>query len=107
MRQRKRDSSFLFIAAIAALGGTLAIVLSIGLPIWSRLHGASVTPAFSLFAGWGVAAMLGAYASLRTYFVSEDPSGPPRGGARLTLVPKAEAVQAPLPTTAPSHKQAA
>lgn len=93
MRSPKRDSSFLFIAGIAALGGTLAIVLSIGMPIWSRLHGSDVSPAFSLFAGWGVAALGGAYASLRTYFVSDPRPPAPRGGARLTVVQNTDAVR--------------
>jgi hypothetical protein len=86
MRPKERDPSFLFTAGLAATGGLLAIAFSVGFPLWARMHGERVWPACSLFAGWGVAALAGAYASLRTYFDSGDPARPPRGGVRIALV---------------------
>ncbi len=97
MRPRQRDPAFLNMAAIAGLGGILAIVFSIGFPIWIRLHGGPWNPAFSLFSAWGVAALGGAYACIRTYLISDDPQPPPRGGARLTLLKTTDA--RPLPKT--------
>jgi hypothetical protein len=86
VRPRQRDTAFLRIAALAAAGGVSAIVFSIGLPIWQHAHGHPYTPVFSLFAGWGVAALLGAYACLRTYFLSDTPPRGPGGGVALALV---------------------
>jgi hypothetical protein len=74
------------IAILAAAGGVSAIGFSIGLPIWQHLHGQPYTPVFSLFAGWGIAALLGAYACLRTYFLSDSPPRGPGGGVALALV---------------------
>lgn len=82
---------FLRIAVIAALGGTLAVVLSIGFPLWARSRGSNVTPVFSLFAAWGFAALAGSYACIRTYLLSGDPKPPPRGGVRLTVTQSTDA----------------
>lgn len=86
MRPRRRDTAFLRIAVLAAAGGVSAIGFSIGLPLWQHAHGHPYSPVFSLFAGWGVAAMLGAYACLRTYFLSDTPPRGPGGGVALALV---------------------
>ena len=77
-------------AAVAAAGGILAIAFSIGFPIWAWRHGRPYTPAFSLFAAWGIAALAGAYACVRTYLISDDPHRPPRGGVRLELRRRSE-----------------
>ena len=85
-RPRKPDPAFLYMAIVAASGGALAIVFAIGVPIWAHLAGRPATPAFALFAAWGVAAFAGAYACFATYRISDDPRTPPRGGRRLSLV---------------------
>ena len=97
----KRDSSFLIIAVIAGSGGVLAIALSIGIPIWIALHGKPYNPAFSLFAGWGVAALGGCYGSLHTYFLSDTTQPrPPRGGIAVVDF-------TPIPTPVPAERRAA
>ena len=108
MTGRKRDSSFLVMAAIAGAGGVLAIGFSIGFPLWALLHGRPYAPAFSLFAAWGVAALAGAVACLRTYRVSDgEPRRPPPGGLRLELVKNADALPArPASSDAPQRRAA-
>ena len=84
MRPRKKDPAFLQMAAIAGIGGVLAIVCAIGFPIWVAQHGRPYMPGFSLFAAWGIAALAGAAACLNTYFLSDTPRPPkPGGGVRL------------------------
>jgi hypothetical protein len=84
MRPRKKDPSFLTMAAIAGIGGLMAIVFAIGSPIWAAHEGHPYTPAFALFAAWGLAALAGSWACLNTYFISDKPlPPPPRGGVRL------------------------
>jgi hypothetical protein len=108
MIERKRDTSFLVMAAIAATGGVLAIGFSIGFPIWAVLHGRPYTPAFSLFAAWGVAALAGAFACLRTYQVTDGrPRNPPPGGLRLALVKNTDAVTPPHTASTGSQRRAA
>jgi hypothetical protein len=94
VRPRKRDPAFLHMAAVAATGGVLAIAFAIGFPIWTWQHGRPYTPAFSLFAAWGVAALAGAYACVRTYLLSDAPDRPRGGGVRLALVKSADALPA-------------
>jgi hypothetical protein len=94
MRPRKRDPAFLRMAAVAAVGGVLAIAFAIGFPLWAERHGRSSTPAFMLFAAWGFAALAGAYACLQTYFLSDPPGRPPHGGVPLKLVHDVDAVSA-------------
>jgi hypothetical protein len=108
MRPRKRDPAFLQIAVLAAAGGLLAIGFAIGLPLWSYYHGKPITPAFSLFAGWGVAALMGAYGCVRTYFITDQgPGGPPRGGVRLTVVERRLERPAPAPVVVEDERRAA
>ena len=106
MRPRERDPAFLQMAAIAGLGGVLAIVFSIGFPIWIRLHGGPWNPAFSLFAGWGVAALGGAYACIQTYLISDDTLPPPRGGVRLQLIKSTDALPRSENAEPPSQQDA-
>lgn len=87
-------------AVIAGAGGLAAIVFSIAFPIWAARQGRPYTPAFSLFAAWGVAALAGAYACVRTYLISGiEPPPRPRGGVRpialRTLGPLPPPVDAP------------
>jgi len=91
-RPYRRDPSFLAIGALAAAGGTFAIVASIAMPMWAHAHGRDVTPAFSLFGAWGVAALFGAYGCIRTYFLTGTSPRPPRGGARLATVTNLNAI---------------
>ena len=79
-------------AVVAAVGGVMAIGFSIGFPIWGKLHGQEYTPAFSLFAAWGIAALGGAYACFKTYLITDgSPRRPPPGGVRLAFVRKTDA----------------
>jgi hypothetical protein len=95
MRPRVRDTSFLYIAFLAGGGGLLAIVASIGVPIWMSLHGHHYEPAFSLFTGWGVAALGGAYGCWHTYRLTDTPPPPPpRGGLPITVLHTGVAVSA-------------
>ena len=87
MRPRTRDSSFLYMAALAGAGGLLAIVASIGVPIWMSFHGRHYEPAFSLFTGWGVAALGGAYGCLHTYWLTDSLRPPgPHGGMPISVL---------------------
>jgi hypothetical protein len=98
MRPRKPDPSFLYMAAVAAAGGLLAICVSIGYPLWQAAHGQPYRPAFMLFAGWGVASLSGAYACWRTYLLTDSPPPrPPGGGVRLEFRRVAEPVAAKPP----------
>ena len=84
MRPRRRDPAFLRMAIIAATGGVLAIVFSIGFPLWARFSGHPYNPMFSLFAAWGILALCGAYGCLHTYFLSDKVGPrPPHGGLPL------------------------
>ena len=74
-------------AVLAGGGGLLAIIASIGVPIWMSFHGHRYDPAFSLFTGWGVAALGGAYGCLHTYRLTDTPPPPPpRGGLPITVL---------------------
>lgn len=90
MRPRRRDPSFLFMAAIAATGGLLAIALSVGVPLWMRMHHDNVSPAYMLFSCWGIFALMGAYACVQTYLLSDPSDKPPRGGVHLTVIEGAQ-----------------
>jgi hypothetical protein len=106
MRPRKKDPSFLYMAAIAGTGGLMNILFAIGSAVWTSMHGRPYTPFFGLFAIWGIAALYGAYACLATYRLTDDPTPrPPPGGLRLELIKGAEPV--PLPQIAPSERRAA
>jgi hypothetical protein len=105
MRPRKKDKSFLLMAAIAGFGGLLNVIFAIGLAVWSYAHGRPYTPFFSIFAIWGFCALAGAYACIATYRLSDaTPPPPPRGGRRLELItggalPVAAPAAAPLDAT--------
>jgi hypothetical protein len=106
MRPRKKDPAFLQMAAIAGIGGVLAIVCAIGFPIWVAQHGRPYMPGFSLFAAWGIAALAGAAACLNTYFLSDTPlPPPPRGGVRLEF--RRREAPGPAPAKSSSHGRAA
>ena len=108
MMHGARDPAFLRMAIIAGTGGVLAIVFSIGFPIWMFLHGRPYTPAFSLFAAWGLAALGGAYACTKTYMISGiDPDRPPRGGIALKIVSNATVRPASRSDDAATTKRAA
>jgi hypothetical protein len=107
MRQRRRDSSFLVIAALAGIGGVMAIAFAIAFPLWAHAHHRSSTPAFMLFAAWGIAALGGAWACIQTYLLSSDPNGPRGGGVRLRLVKNADAVPPGQQTTGTPGERAA
>ena len=86
---RKRDRSFLYMAAIAGSGGVLSIGVSIGLPIYMYFHGHGFAPAIFLLSGWGVAALFGAYGCIHTYLLTDTPPPkPPRGGLSVTVLPR-------------------
>ena len=82
------------------------MVLAIGLPLWDWAHGRAITPAFAPFAGWGAAALGGAYACVRTYLISGEPPKPPKGGMRLAVVRHAKAVGRLEPSDAPRERAA-
>jgi hypothetical protein len=106
MRPRKRDRSFLTMAALAGTGGILSMVTAIGLPIWRSRHGLPYTPEFSLFAAWGFAALAGAYACLKTYFLTDPvPPRPPRSGLPLTVLHTTNAA-APVERSATNRRAA-
>jgi hypothetical protein len=110
MRPRKKDPSFLYMGSVAAIGGLMAIGFSIGLPLWNSRHGHGYNPAFTLFAAWGVAALCGAYACVKTYFLTDGvPPKPPGGGVRLEFKRNAEPAAAPAKSAAqnPSQRRAA
>lgn len=86
MRPRKRDPSFLYMAAIAGCGGVLAILFSIGMPLWMHAHGKPVSPAIGLLSCWGIFVLCGAYACIQTYLISDPSDKPPRGGVHLTVI---------------------
>jgi hypothetical protein len=78
---RRRDPSFLHIAACAATGGLLALGCSIGIPVYNALHHRAVTPEFFFFGVWGFIALAGAAGCIHTYLISGDPpEKPPKGG---------------------------
>ena len=80
-KPKRRDTSFLTIAAFAGFGGLLAIGVSIGLPVHQAMTGGHPTPAFFFFGIWGFAALLGCAGCIHTYFMSGDPpEKPPTGG---------------------------
>lgn len=82
--KRKRDQSFLHIAAFAGTGGLLAVGFSIGMPVSAWMHGKEATPAFFFFGIWGFLALMGSAASIHTYFQSGDPPDkPPKGGIKV------------------------
>jgi hypothetical protein len=108
MRPRRRDPSFLYMAVLAATGGVLAIALAIGLPIWMTSQGKPSTPAFHLFACWGIFALGGAYGCLHTYFLTDaPPRRPPPGGLPITRLHTTPAIAAAPPTVAASEDLAA
>jgi hypothetical protein len=94
MRPRRRDPTFLYMAILAGSGGLLAIVASIGMPLWMDAHGHHVSPAIMLLACWGIFALLGAVACVQTYLLSDPTDRPPRGGVHLTVI---DGGQAPPP----------
>jgi hypothetical protein len=104
----KRDPAFLRMAIIAGLGGVMAIGFSIGFPIWGKLRGQEYTPAFSLFAAWGIAALGGAYACFKTYLITDgSPRRPPPGGVRLALVRRTDATPIRRDSGSSSDRRAA
>jgi hypothetical protein len=86
----------------------LAIVLSIGIPIWVSLHGQPYNPAFSLFAAWGVAALGGCFGSLHTYYLNDpSPPKPPRGGIPVLVLAPPVAARASSEPTLERERRAA
>jgi hypothetical protein len=87
MRRSERDPAFLRMAFLAAVGGVGAISCAIAIPVYRKLHGLPYSPEFFMFSAWGFAALGGAYACVRTYFLSgPPPRRPPRGGVPLRVV---------------------
>lgn len=81
---RRRDPTFLQLAAFAALGGFGAIVASIVATVVTW-HGGHPNSTFFFFSLWGIAALAGAAANVVVYFQSGDPPPkPPRGGREIT-----------------------
>jgi hypothetical protein len=79
--RRPRDRSFLYIAALAAAGGVLALGGAVAIPVYHALHHRPVTPEFFFFGVWGFIALCGAAGCIHTYFISGDPpQKPPKGG---------------------------
>lgn len=78
----KRDKTFLICAAIAGIGGVLAIATSIGLPLLAWAHGRPAQPTYILFSAWGMAALAGCAANVYVYFQSGPPPDKPRGGGQ-------------------------
>jgi len=94
--------------SIAAIGGLMAIGFAIGMPLWQSRHGHAYNPAFTLFAAWGIAALSGSYACIKTYFLTDTPpSKPPGGGIRLEFRRHAEAAPAKATAPAPPQSRAA
>ena len=94
-----RVDADLYMAVLAATGGVLAIALAIGLPIWMTAHGQPSTPAFHLFACWGIFALGGAYGCLNTYFLTDPPPRrPPDGGMPITRLHPASPIAAARPS---------
>jgi len=79
---KRRDPTFLQLAAFAGIGGLGAIATSIVATVvtWHAGHPNST---FFFFSLWGIAALAGAAANVVVYFQSGDPPPrPPRGGGR-------------------------
>ena len=95
--QRRRDPTFLHLAAFAGLGGLLAIGTSIVATVLSWRGGHPHTT-FFFFSLWGLAAIAGAVANVMVYFQSGDPPPkPPRGGQKVTPLRLLETRPAPQP----------
>jgi hypothetical protein len=81
---RRRDPTFLRLAAFAGVGGLGAIVTSIVATV-ATWHAGHPNSTFFFFSLWGIAALAGAAANVAVYFQSGDPPPrPPRGGQKVT-----------------------
>ncbi len=79
---RRRDPTFLRLAAFAGLGGLGAILASVVATVVTW-HGGHPNSTFFFFSLWGIAALAGAAANVVVFFQSGDPPPkPPRGGGR-------------------------
>ncbi len=104
--RRRRDPTFLRLAAIAGLGGVGAIATSVVVTLRS-MHGGHPTSTYFFFSLWGIAALAGAAANIATFFQSGDPpQKPPRGGKRLAP-PIALDTRRPHAATDPGQRKAA
>jgi hypothetical protein len=104
--KRRRDPTFLRLAAIAGLGGVGAIATSVVVTLRS-MHGGHPTSTYFFFSLWGIAALAGAAANIATYYQSGDPPGrPPRGGKRLAAPISLDA-RRPTAVTDPGRRKAA
>ena len=94
---RKRDPTFLRLAAFAAAGGIGAIVTSV-VAVASTWRNGHPNSTFFFFSLWGLAALAGAAANVMVYFQSGNPPPrPPRGGQNVTQLRSVEARAARLP----------
>ncbi|GAC1310138.1 MAG: hypothetical protein NVS2B3_08720 [Vulcanimicrobiaceae bacterium] len=105
--RRRRDRTFLHLAAFAGLGGLGAIATSIVATVltWRLGH---PTTTFFFFSLWGIAALAGAAANIVVYFQSGDPpEKPPRGGQKVTPLRLLETrPSAPAAVAEPERKAA-
>lgn len=104
---KKRDPTFLRLAAVAALGGFGAIGTSIFVTVISW-HGGHPTSTYMFFSLWGIAALAGAVANVVVYFQSGDPpTKPPRGGARVLPFRTLDVLPNRTPERAENERKAA
>ncbi len=102
---RRRDKTFLHLAAFAALGGFGAIGTSVVVTVMSWRGGHPHTT-FFFFSLWGLAALAGAAANIVVYFQSGDPPPrPPRGGQKVAPLRLLET--RPAPQTVEQERKAA
>jgi hypothetical protein len=95
---RRRDPTFLRLAAFAGAGGLGAIGTSIVATVvtWKGGH---PNTTFFFFSLWGLAALAGAAANVMVYFQSGDPPPkPPRGGNKVIPLRLLERPAAPQRT---------
>ncbi len=104
-RPRRRDATFLQLAAFAGVGGLLAIGVALYATIVSW-RGGHPNSTFFFFGLWGIAALAGAAANVVVFFQSGDPAPPPpRGGRRIAEVYVLEA-RRPVPAAEEERKAA-
>jgi hypothetical protein len=103
---RRRDPTFLRLAAFAAAGGLGAIATSVVATV-STWHGGHPNTTFFFFSLWGIAALAGAAANIVVYVQSGDPPPkPPRGGGRdVTPIRRLDA-RRPAPVAEQERKAA-
>ena len=80
---RRRDRTFLQLAAFAGAGGGVSILTSVVATVvtWRNGHPNST---FFFFSLWGLVALVGAVANVVVYYQSGNPPPkPPRGGQKV------------------------